>query len=91
MGRVNFFFWGGGVIFVITLSLIYLETATTQCFWKYFFYEFLQEMGMHQELLFADILKFSKKVFLKIFIFCASQESCYGKSVLLAAYFKLLL
>ena len=29
---------------------------------KCFFYEFPQEMRMHQELLFADILKFTKTV-----------------------------
>ena len=60
MGGVKLY---GGVIFVTTLSLFHLFRKSYPTLKsKLFFYEFLQQMGMHQELLFDDILKFTKKV-----------------------------
>ena len=55
----------GGVTFVTTLSLFHLLRNSYHPE-KRFFFEFLQEMGMHQELLYVDILKFTiKKSFRK--------------------------
>ena len=51
----------GGVTFVTTLSLFHLLRNSYHPE-KRFFFEFLQEMGMHQELLYVDILKFTKKI-----------------------------
>ena len=44
---------------------------------------------MNQELLLPNILKFTKKE--KNFAFCAYYDRCFGKKVMLAAYFKLLI
>ena len=68
MGELKLY--GGSNICYYFHYFIYLETATTQKS-KVFFYEFLQEMWMHQQLLLADILKFTKKVLYKNFNFCA--------------------
>ena len=46
---------------------------------------------MNQDLLLADILKFTKKVLWENFTFCAYCDKCLGKKVMLAAYFKLLM
>ena len=74
--------WGefklyGGVIFIIILSFIQKQSTPRKV--KFFFYKFLQEMWIHQELLLADMVKFAKKFLWKSSLFVLTVTSVLEK------------
>ena len=69
----------GGVTFVTALSLFHLLRNSYHPE-KCFFFEFLQEMGMHQELLYVDILKFTiKNPLERLHFLCLSRQLLWKK------------
>ena len=69
----NFFsyIYGGSNICYYTFIVSFSQKQPTPRKIKCFLYEFLQEMRMHQKLLVANILKFTKKVLQKNFNYYA--------------------